>query len=123
MLTKVYLGIYNNKNLENVDYWWLMREGAVKLGGSFEHPINPKFVDALKAVSITDPLLGKMSVYDLVMKRIEQMKDPAMLFDPFTGPIKDQSGKERLKAGQRATIGELLSMDWFVEGNIGTIPR
>ncbi|MBC7232185.1 MAG: BMP family ABC transporter substrate-binding protein [Chloroflexi bacterium] len=123
MLTKVYLGIYTNKNLENVDYWWLLREGAVKLGGSFEHPINPKFADALKAVKVTDPLLGQLNVYDLVMKRMEQMKDPAMLFDPFTGPIKDQNGVERVKAGQRLSIGELLSIDWFVEGNIGTIPR
>lgn len=123
MLTKVYLGIYNNQNLENVDYWWLLREGAVKLGGSFEHPINPKFVDALKAVKVTDPFLGQLSVYDLVMKRMEQMKDPAMLFDPFTGPIKDQAGVERVKTGQRLSISELLSIDWFVEGNIGSIPR
>ncbi|UCC76333.1 MAG: BMP family ABC transporter substrate-binding protein, partial [Anaerolineales bacterium] len=26
ILMKVYLGVYNNQNLENVDYWWLMRE-------------------------------------------------------------------------------------------------
>lgn len=123
MLTKVYLGIYTNENLENVDYWWLMREEAVKLGGSFEHTINPKFVDALKAVMVTDPLLGQLSVYDLVAKRVEQMRDPAMLFDPFSGPIKDQAGQLRIQAGQRASYFELLSMDWFVEGNVGTIPR
>jgi hypothetical protein len=51
------------------------------------------------------------------------MTDPAMLFDPFTGPINDQDGTLRLEAGQRATYGELLTIDWFVEGNIGTIPR
>lgn len=123
ILAKVYLGIYTNKNLENVDYWWLIREGAAKLGGAFEHAINPKFVDALKAVKVTEPLLGELSVYDLVMKRIEQMKDPAMLFDPFTGPIKDQDGVERVKAGQRLSLGELTTIDWFVEGNVGTIPR
>ncbi len=123
MLTKVYLGVYDNTNLGDVDYWWLMREKGAILGGSFEHTINPKFVDALKAVKVTDPLLGELNVYDLVMKRIEQMTDPAMLFDPFTGPIKDQAGVERLKAGQRATYGELLTIDWFVEGNIGTVPR
>jgi basic membrane protein A len=123
MLAKVYLGIYDNTNLENVDYWWLMREKAALLGGSFEHPINPKFVDALKAAKVTDPMLGELSVYDLVMKRTEQMTDPAMLFDPFTGPIKDQDGTERAPAGQRLSIGELLVMDWFVEGNVGTIPR
>ena len=123
ILTKAYLGVYNNTNLENVDYWWLMREKGAILGGSFDHAINPEFVDALQAVNITDPLLGEMSVYDLVMKRTEQMTDPAMLFDPFTGPIKDQNGEIRVEAYQRLSLGELVSMDWFVEGNIATIPR
>ncbi len=123
ILMKVYLGVYNNQNLENVDYWWLMREKGAILGGSFEHSINPKFEDALKAVQITDPMLGELSVYDLVMKRVEQMTDPAMLFDPFTGPINDQDGVERVAAGHRMSLGELLIMDWFVDGNVGSIPR
>ncbi|UCC76641.1 MAG: hypothetical protein JSW37_14230, partial [Anaerolineales bacterium] len=123
ILAKVYLGVYNNQNLENVDYWWLMREKGAILGGSFDHSINPEFEDALKAVQITDPMLGELSVYDLVLKRMDQMTDPAMLFDPFTGPIKDQDGVERVAAGNRMSVGELLVMDWFVEGNIGSIPR
>nr|HID14361.1 BMP family ABC transporter substrate-binding protein [Anaerolineae bacterium] len=123
ILMRAYLGVYNNTNLEDVDYWWLMREGAVTLGASFDEPINPKFEDELKAVTVTDPLLGEISVYDLVFARIEQMTDPAMLFDPFTGPIYDQDGALRLHEGQRASYGELLSIDWFVEGNVGTIPR
>ena len=123
ILMKAYTGVGNNPNLQDVDYWWLMREKAVVLGARFDEPINPKFEDELKAVTVTDPLLGEISVYDLVFKRTEQMTDPAMLFDPFTGPIKDQDGTLRLEAGQRASIGELLSIDWFVEGNIGTIPR
>ena len=123
ILAKVYAGAYNNANLANVDYWWLMREKAVLLGARFDEPISPKFEDQLKAVTISDPLLGEISVYDLVMARAEQMQDPAMLFDPFTGPISDQDGTQRLAAGQRATIGELLTIDWFVDGNIGTIPR
>lgn len=123
ILMKAYLGVYNNTNLINVDYWWLLREGAVDLGAWVDKPINPKFEDELKSVVVDDPLLGEISVYDLVFKRIEQMKDPAMLFDPFTGPIYDQDGTLRLKQGQRASYGELLTIDWFVEGNVGTIPR
>jgi basic membrane protein A len=123
ILAKVYAGAYTNTNLENVDYWWLMREEAVLLGARFGEPINPEFEDNLQAVTVTDPLLGEISVYDLIMARSEQMKDPAMLFDPFTGPISDQDGTQRLEDGQRASIGELLSIDWFVDGNIGTIPR
>lgn len=127
ILMKIYLGVYNNKNLENVDYWGLLGggmqlggKGAVELGGKFGEPINPKFEGDLKAVKVTDPLLGELSVYDLVFKRLAQMKDPAVLFDPFTGPIKDQAGTERVKPGQRLTYGELLSIDWFVEGVVGT---
>ncbi|XPV77349.1 MAG: BMP family ABC transporter substrate-binding protein [Desulfovibrio sp.] len=38
----------------------------------------------------------------------------------FAGPIKDQSGKERVAAGQTASDKELLGMTWFVNGVIGT---
>ena len=38
----------------------------------------------------------------------------------FSGPVKDQEGKERVPAGQVAPDEMLLSMDWFVEGVIGT---
>ena len=123
ILMKAYVGVYNNSSLENVDYWWLMREKAVLLGATFDEEINPNFEDPLTAVTVNDPLLGEISVYDLIAKRTEQMLDPAMLFDPFTGPLNDQDGTERLVAGQRATLGEILTIDWFVEGNIGTIPR
>lgn len=122
ILMKVYLGVYNNKNLENVDYWYILGQKGVELGGDFGVPINPKFEEPLKAVKVTDPLLGEISVYDLVFKRMEQMSDPAVLFDPFTGPIKDQSGQLRVKPGQRLSVGELTSMDWLVEGNIGSLP-
>jgi simple sugar transport system substrate-binding protein len=57
------------------------------------------------------------------MKRSEQMTDPAMLFDPFTGPINDQDGTTRVAPYQRLSLGELVSMDWFVEGNVASIPR
>ncbi len=38
----------------------------------------------------------------------------------FTGPIKDQSGQVRIKAGEVASDGTLLGITWFVEGVIGT---
>ncbi len=126
ILTKIYLGIYTTKNLENVDYWALLSGGpnlgapaSVELGGRFGEPINPVFVDPLKAVKLTDPILGEMSVHDLVFARIDQMKDSAVLFDPFTGPINDQTGAQRIKPNQRLTVFELNTIDWFVEGVIG----
>ena len=43
-------------------------------------------------------------------------------FAPFTGPINNQAGEEVLADGQVATLEELLSMDYFVEGVVGDIP-
>ncbi|WP_299391414.1 hypothetical protein [Pelagibius sp.] len=34
----------------------------------------------------------------------------------FTGPIKDQDGKERIAAGVTMTDETLPAMDWSVEG-------
>ena len=44
-------------------------------------------------------------------------------FDPFTGPIADQSGNLKVKEGEKATDKMLLSIDWFVKGVQGTIPK
>ncbi|HLF99456.1 MAG TPA: BMP family ABC transporter substrate-binding protein [Acidimicrobiia bacterium] len=41
---------------------------------------------------------------------------------PFTGPIVDRDGKERVAGGDRLSIGEIDAMDWFVEGVEGDIP-
>jgi len=57
----------------------------------------------------------------LVYQRIDEMK--SLKFDPFTGPIRDNTGALRLKQGQRATLKELTTIDWFVEGVAGKLPR
>lgn len=41
-------------------------------------------------------------------------------FEVFTGPIKDQSGAERVKAGAKLSDADQLSIDWFVAGVEGT---
>ena len=38
----------------------------------------------------------------------------------FVGPIKDQSGTVRIAEGVVAPDADLLSMDWFVQGVVGT---
>jgi len=43
--------------------------------------------------------------------------------NPFAGPIHDQSGNVRIAKGQLLTVEELESMDYLVEGVIGTIPQ
>lgn len=42
---------------------------------------------------------------------------------PFTGPIKDQSGAVRYAAGVAVPLKDLLSMNFYVQGVEGTIPK
>lgn len=81
-------------------YWGGMKEGAVALA-----PLSPKVPQDVK---------------DLV--EADKTKILNGEWDVFWGPIKDQSGQERVAAGQKMTDAEILNMDWFVEGVVGTIP-
>ena len=112
-----------NGTWSNADMWWLAEDGAAILGGSFENIINPKFVDDLKAVKVDTPDLGNLSVYDLVVKRYDQMKQGVDVFEPFTGPIKDNKGKLVYKDGVKATKGELLSITYYVDNIVGSVPK
>jgi basic membrane protein A and related proteins len=110
----------------NADMWWLTADKAALLGGDFSMPINPKFVDALKAKSVATKDLGKLSVYDLVMKRYQQMQTGGRdAFDPFTGPVKDNKGVERIKAGGYASKDFVLGPDilWYPDNVIGDVPK
>ncbi|MBH67625.1 MAG: BMP family ABC transporter substrate-binding protein [Rhodospirillaceae bacterium] len=42
---------------------------------------------------------------------------------PFAGPIKNQSGKIVVKAGEVAEIGMLLGMNFYVDGVQGSLPK
>ena len=42
---------------------------------------------------------------------------------PFTGPINKQDGSPWLKAGQTASDGELLGMNFYVQGVEGSLPK
>ena len=42
---------------------------------------------------------------------------------PFTGPIKDQTGKLVVEAGKIADAGMLLGMNFYVEGVQGSLPK
>jgi basic membrane protein A len=109
-LSKVYSGYYTSKTLENVDYWGLLKEGAAEAGAKFGMTINPKWRTRLG------------STYDLVMKRIDQMKNPQVVFDPFTGPIYSRKGKMVVGRGERADYGHLLSIEYAVKGVVGAWP-
>lgn len=118
-LAKVYAGAYTAHNLADIDYWWLLKEKAVEMGAKPGMLINPVYKDELKGIYLDDPVLGMISVYDLVMKRLEQMADPSMVFDPFNGPIYDRDGNLKIPEGLRMSVFELTTMDWAVDGIVG----
>ncbi|MGL4609620.1 MAG: BMP family ABC transporter substrate-binding protein [Trueperaceae bacterium] len=116
-ISKVLSGEYTATNLEDVDYVYLMKEGALEVGADDGMPINPVYEEALKAKMVNDPELGEISVYDLVMTRIEQMTGGE--FEPFTGPITDRKGNEVYAEGVAATIPELMSLEWAAPNVVG----
>ena len=122
MYEKILKDIYEG-TWKSDDQWWLVAEKAAILGGTLNDPINPKFVDALKAVQIKTTDFGKLSVYDLVFKRYDQMKRGTNVFDPFMGPISDNSGALKIKAGEQASKGDLLGIMYYVDNVVGNIPK
>ncbi len=122
MYEKILKDIYDG-TWSNEDLWWLAGENAALLGGSLDNKVNPKFVDELKAVTVGVSDLGKINVYDLVMKRLDQMIQGTDVFDPFVGPISDNKGKERIPSGVKASKGELLSIDYYVDNIVGDVPK
>ncbi len=44
-------------------------------------------------------------------------------FDPFTGPVKKQDGSDWLKDGEKADIGTLLGMNFYVMGVDDKLPQ
>lgn len=83
------------------DYWGGLATGTVFL---------PPFNDAVPA-----------DAKELGYKAIEDIKSGKL--HPFTGPIKDQSGKIVIAEGKTATDPEILSMNYYVEGVQGTLPK
>jgi len=73
-------------------------------------------------VQLTD--FGK-NVPEEVQALVEETKQKLLdgTVHPFAGPVKDQAGNIVYEDGYIPTIDELESMDFFVEGVIGTIPQ
>lgn len=102
---------------------------------------GPYYVKAVKSVldgswkseaywgHMSDGIVDIAPVSDLApaeaKQKAEEVKQKIIRgeFDVFQGPIKDQSGKERVPAGKKMSDEELLSFDWFVQGVEGTIPK
>lgn len=119
---KILTGVHDG-TWKSSDLLYLTAEGGAELGGKLGEPVNPKYIEPLKAYKIKTADLGEINAYDLVMKRLEQMKQTPVGFEPYTGPIYDQTGKERYAAGAKATIPELMQINWFVKNVVGKLPE
>jgi simple sugar transport system substrate-binding protein len=107
-------------DLTNYDLLWLLKDKAVELGADWDNRINPKYVDTFKGITTQSKDFGKISIYDLVMKRYDQMAKGRDVFDPFTGPIYDQKGTMTVKAGEVASIGHLFADMMYQVDNFAT---
>jgi len=76
------------------DAWWGMKEGTVVIS-----PYSSAMPDNVRAAAD---------------KIIAGWKDGS--YDVFTGPILDQSGKERLAKGEQMKDADLAVLDWYVKG-------
>lgn len=64
-------------------------------------------------------------VPDSVKKLVDSEREKIVsgTWDVFHGPLKDQSGAVKVPEGQNMTDAEMLSMNWFIEGVKGEIPK
>ncbi len=122
MYAKIIKDIHEGTWDPSQDIWWLAKEKAAILGASLDDAINPKFVNPLKQTMVQTRQYGEISAYDLVMKRYEQMKQGVEVFDPFMGPVSDNTGEIKIKAGEQASKEDLLSMMYYVDNVKGKIP-
>lgn len=74
--------------------------------------------DGMVALSAVDPALPA-AVRGAVAERQQALV--AGRLTPFVGPLKDQTGRLRHAAGPLADA-DIASMDWFVEGVVGSVP-
>ncbi len=81
--------------------WGGIKDGMIKLA-----PLNKKI---------------PADVVALVEKTTKSIADSS--FHPFSGPIRKQDGTIAVKAGKTLADNDLLSMTYYVEGVLGSIPK
>ncbi|WGS48635.1 BMP family ABC transporter substrate-binding protein [Paraburkholderia sp. D15] len=76
-----------------------------------------------KAIDLADINTGAVS--PAAQKALNQKRDDIVAgrFNPFAGPIVDQSGAVKVAAGKALSDPELLRLNWFVQGVDGTLPK
>lgn len=88
-------------NFEGTAYWGGMKDGAIRM-----------------ASWSADLSADQMKVIDEKTAALESGN-----FHPITGPVLDQDGKERLAEGVAIADGDLLGIDWLVQGIETRLPQ
>ena len=89
-----------NGSWKSQDVWYGLKEGMVEMA-----PYTNMSSDAAALAKKTEEAIRSGDLH------------------PFTGPIKDQSGKLVVEAGKIADAGMLLGMNFYVEGVQGSLPK
>lgn len=93
-------GVMDN-NWQAQDYWGGLKEDLLQIVS-----INPNLPEEIKkAIESTE----------------QKIKSGEIV--PFTGPMKDNQGKEVIAAGHSLTDKELAAVNWYVEGIDAKIPN
>lgn len=90
-----------NGTWKSKDYWGSLADGTIQLA-----PYG-KSVPA--------------SVRSLVNAKLARFKRGT--FNPFVGPIRDQSGKVRVPPGKKLSFGQIVGWNWYVQGVVGKLPK
>jgi simple sugar transport system substrate-binding protein len=77
------------------------------------------FQDDILEIASINPNLPE-NVKQAITETHDKIKSGELV--PFTGPLKDNQGNEKIAAGVQATDEELVGMMWYVEGIDATIP-
>lgn len=83
------------------DTWGGLADGMIELA-----PFGPSVPDDVKA-----------------LVKEKQAAITAGTLHPFAGPVKDNEGKERIKAGETMSDKDMLGFNWYVEGVQGKLPK
>jgi simple sugar transport system substrate-binding protein len=86
----------------NEPVWWGLKEKALDLSDINTDAVSPVAQKALNQKR-EDIASGK--------------------FNPFAGPISDQSGTVKVAAGKSLSDAELSRLNWFVQGVDGSLPK
>lgn len=97
LVQQVMAGTWNNAPV-----WWGLKEKAIDLADINTEAVSPTAQKALSQKR-DDIISGK--------------------FNPFAGPIVDQSGAVKVAAGKSLSDAELLRLNWFVQGVDGSLPK